>query len=415
MKYTVNLNYKKISVGDDIFLIDIKEKNYGRDKPVLMVNSTTARVLELIEGHSDVEIFNILKADKDYSYSEEELRESINATIRVLCDENVISPIEKCTDKTTYIETIETIGFGAIKGPLGKRRCPLVGVVEITSLCNCNCPHCYVKGLDPQKQISTERIKEIASIFKSKGILNVTITGGEPLVHKDFKSIYLQFKQQGFLIDIFTNALLIDEEMALFLAKNPPRSLDITIYGTSNEEYKRFTGVEGGFDALCNALKLLKENGVFFSTKMILNRYNYSRLDEYNLIALKYDAPFRYNVIVGRGNNSIKDPSEIMLSSEQIIEIEKKDPIKIKVFQDLVGKCQCLPFDCNDKEGWSQYVCGAGLDKVFIGYDGKMSPCMTLRKKGLNLFEYGYDRIWDYWGDQRKKKLSNSFVLKFST
>ena len=38
-----------------------------------------------------------------------------------------------------------------------------------------------------------------------------------------------------------------------------------------------------------------------------------------------------------------------------------------------------------------------------------MSPCMTLRGKGLDLFEYGFDYVWNYWGEQRKKHLSRSF------
>ncbi len=408
MKYMLNSNYKRISAGEYTFMIDITEKEYGRSKPVLYVNSSTLHVLDLLKKHSKEEVLNILLNEGDHSCSEEELRENIVSTIEVLRREHVIFPEQDSID-TSVTHSLEKVGFGAVKGPLGKLRKPLIGVVEITSLCNCNCPHCYVKGLDNSKQISTEKMLKIASLFKSKGILNVTITGGEPLLHPDFKDIYMEFKKQGFLIDVFTNALLINEEIASFFAKNPPRSLDITLYGTSNEEYYRFTGIKNGYNDLCNALELLEKNGIFFSTKMILNNNNYTNLEKYNQIAVRYHAPFRYNVLIGQGNNTVKDPTELMLSNDQIIEIEKRDPIKMKVFQDIVSKCNNLPYDCNEEEGWSQYICGAGLDKVFIGYDGKMSPCMTLRNKGLDLFEHGFDYIWDYWGEQRKRKLSRNF------
>lgn len=408
MEYIVNSNFKMVNTGEDTFLIDITEKDYGRSKPVIMVNKSTLHILDLLKNHSEKEIIDIILSEGDHLCPDDELKENIISTITLLTNEQIIIP-QKEIVQPRVIPTIETMGFGPMKGSLGKQRKPLVGVVEITSQCNCNCPHCYVKGLDKTKQLSTDKILTIASIFKSKGILNVTITGGEPLLHPHFKDIYLEFKQKGFLIDVFTNALLVDGEMALLFAKYPPRSLDITIYGISNDEYNTFTGIPNGYDKLCQALDLLKTNGVFFSTKMILNNQNYSKLKEYNKLAFSYKAPFRYNVVIGKGNNTIKDPAEIMLDNDKIIEIEEKDPIKIKIFQALANNCNSLPFDCNETEGWSQYVCGAGIDKVFIGYDGKMSPCMTLRNKGLDLFTYGYDYIWGYWGEQRKKKLSIKF------
>ena len=183
----------------------------------------------------------------------------------------------------------------------------------MTPKCNCNCPHCYVKGLSGDNWLTTEQYVEIAEILYQKGVINVTLTGGEPLSHPDFKHIYIEFKKRGFLIDIFSNALLIDEDMANFLEANPPRSIDVTLYGLSDEEYYRFTGVQNGFTKLCNALNLLKERDVFFTTKMILHKGNYNRLLDYNNFALQYNAPFRYNVIIGRGNNTIKDPNDIAL------------------------------------------------------------------------------------------------------
>lgn len=408
-EYQINKNFIRVQAGDETLLVDIKEKDYGRSKKVLMVNSSCLHVLELLENNTESETIQIILGEKDHSCSDKELENNIHTTISLLVNEHVLIPKDSSLYEIGSMSDAEVIGFGPLKGKMGKMRKPLIGVVEITSECNCNCPHCYVKGLDKKKKISTDKFIQIANILKDKGIINVTITGGEPLSNPDFKVIYKAFKEQGFLIDVFTNALLIDKDLAAYFAAYPPRSLDITLYGTSNEEYERFTGVKDGYDLLCSALELLDENGIYYTIKMILNKMNYDHISEFNKIAYKHNAPFRYNVVIGQGNNTLKNPRELMLSNDQIIEVEKRDPVKIKAFRDLVYKCNCLPFDCNNESGWSQFLCGAGIDKVFIGYDGKMSPCMTLRNKGIDLFEYGYDYVWDYWGKQRKQKLSKEF------
>lgn len=396
--------FRFVKFDDGFLLVDITEKNYGKDKNVLLLNESTVHIIELLCSNSLDNVVEILMDEQDNVFSRKEIEDNIFQIISALTERGVIED-ECIRTSTTYV--IEKIGFGPIKNRLATQRRPLVGVVELTPKCNCNCPHCYVKGFTGDNWLSTNQFIQIAAILKEKGILNVTLTGGEPLSHPDFKEIYTAYKEAGFLIDIFSNALLIDDKMADLLTEYPPRSIDVTLYGLSDDDYYRFTGVKDGFSKLCYALDLLSSKGIFFTTKMILHQGNYDKIDEYNKFALEYNAPFRYNVIIGAGNNTLTNPDEIALSKEQIINIEKQDPLRKAVFSTLASKCSNLPFDCNGSE-WSQFPCGAGLDKVFIGYDGKMSPCMTLRDRGLDLFIYGYDAIWEYWGDERKKLLQQN-------
>lgn len=404
----INNNFKLVKIDTRYLLVDISEKLYGKDKEILMLNSSGAHIYRLLQEYSPSEVIDILFNEEDNSFSRDTIQENVYSIVDILVENGVFTGESPQIASTI---TIDKVGFGPIKSRLGAKRQPLVGVVEMTPKCNCNCPHCYVKGLSGDNWLTTDQYVEIAEILYQKGVINVTLTGGEPLSHPDFKHIYIEFKKRGFLIDIFSNALLIDEDMANFLEANPPRSIDVTLYGLSDEEYYRFTGVQNGFTKLCNALNLLKERDVFFTTKMILHKGNYNRLLDYNNFALQYNAPFRYNVIIGRGNNTIKDPNDIALSNEEILAIESQDPLRKAIFSMLANNCTCLPGDCNE-QNWSQYPCGAGLDKVFIGYDGKMSPCMTLRNKGLDLFSLGYDAIWEHWGNMRKETISKDFKCK---
>lgn len=404
MNYIIDPRYRLTWNGDNVFLVDITEKNYGRGHPLLMLNRDGGELIELLQKEP---LESILGTTVNGEKESSELRANILSAVRTLCETGVL--LGEIPSGTNALLPKEKTGFGPIKAKYSVSRKPLIGVVELTCCCNLNCPHCYVKGLNPTKAISTDQILEVGRILHDKGILNVTLTGGEPIAHPDFPLIYRHFKELGFLIDIFSNATRIDESIADLLAELPPRSVDVTLYGLTNEEYRDFTGDALGFNALKRGLDLLKSRDVFFTTKMICNRTNKDRIDDFCKFAYNYGAPFRYNLVIGKGNSTMKSPDELMLTNEDVINLERRDPLRQEMFRYLATQCCNLPPDCDGCKEWSQYPCAAGIDKVFIGYDGKMSPCMTLRGRGLNIFEHGYDYIWRYWGEERKKRLSRSF------
>ena len=197
----ISQQYSLVPFDGGTLIVDKKEKGYGRNTGILFLNESGSDVLKLfLSGKSFDEIVRSLSLKDLNGHSQEEIEESVLGILNQLESRGVFE------GSITKVKSnpLEKVGFGPIKGRLTIKRQPLVGVVEITPICNCNCPHCYVKGFTPQGWLKTEQFKEIASIFRDKGIVNVTLTGGEPLSHPDFKEIYLAYKEKGFLIDIFT-------------------------------------------------------------------------------------------------------------------------------------------------------------------------------------------------------------------
>ena len=64
------------------------------------------------------------------------------------------------------------------------------------------------------------------------------------------------------ILTMNTNGTLIDEEMADFLAENKPRRINITLYGVSNDTYKRLCHNPKGLDQTVRGIKLLKERNI---------------------------------------------------------------------------------------------------------------------------------------------------------
>ena len=116
----------------------------------------------------------------------------------------------------------------------GKEKIPIYGILELLPLCNMNCKMCYVrmekKEMEKKGKLRTApEWLTLAKEMKDNGTLFVLLTGGEPLLYKEFKELYLGLKELGMIITINTNGTLIDEEWAEFFRKNKPRRINITL------------------------------------------------------------------------------------------------------------------------------------------------------------------------------------------
>ena len=145
------------------------------------------------------------------------------------------------------------------------KRAPLSFDIEITARCNMNCPHCYINlpAGDKEAQVSELTMAEILAIAREAagmGAVWCLITGGEPLLRKDFSDIYMGLKCLGLLVAVFTNATLINEEHIALFKKYPPRDIEITVYGVTKETYEKVTRRPGSFKRFMNGLDALMKN-----------------------------------------------------------------------------------------------------------------------------------------------------------
>lgn len=156
-------------------------------------------------------------------------------------------------------------------------------VLELTPRCNNNCRHCYIntpadKNDINDTELSLNEISSIADQAVSLGAIYCLITGGEPLLRKDFFDIYLCLRSKGLLVTVFTNATLITEKHIKLFEKYFPRSIEITVYGTTKETYEKITRKEGSFHAFTKGLNLLHDSGVKVRLKTVGMRSNLHEL-----------------------------------------------------------------------------------------------------------------------------------------
>ena len=266
------------------------------------------------------------------------------------------------------------------------RRVPLDFSLELTARCNNDCAHCYINLLagDPEarrKELTVAEISDIAGQAAGLGAMWCLITGGEPLLRQDFAEIYLALKRKGLLLSLFTNACLVDEDHIAFLKKYPPRDVEVTVYGVTQETYERVTRKPGSYAAFRRGLDLLLASGLKVHLKAMALRSNVHELAEIAAFCRTHSSEvFRFDPLLHlRYDQDPARNAEILaerLSPAEIVAVEQADEERAGA---LVENCDKFIFD--DYLGHvcdHLFHCGAGNKSFSVSYDGMFHLCSSL-------------------------------------
>ena len=165
---------------------------------------------------------------------------------------------------------------------------PPIALFSITNRCNLHCKGCYSWALHKTsgQEMSREKMMSVLEEARELGILFFALAGGEPFVRREVLDITKEFPEIIFLI--FTNGLLIDEELLMKMKKQKNIVPVLSLEGYEEEtDGRRGKGV---YEGLEKVIQKLKRNGIFYSVSVTLTRNNYESVtdDQFinNLVAL---------------------------------------------------------------------------------------------------------------------------------
>lgn len=164
--------------------------------------------------------------------------------------------------------------------------------IAITSFCNLRCNHCYLINKN-YSCISLDGCKTVFKNLADNGVLTVEISGGEPLMHKEFFNIIKLAKGFGFYIKLFTNATLINPSNVNTILELID-SFRISLDGEQiTHDLRRG---KGAFDKTICALHLLKGSNV--QINMTVDDQNYHDIKAVQQIAKELNLKFEMSPVV---------------------------------------------------------------------------------------------------------------------
>lgn len=134
--------------------------------------------------------------------------------------------------------------------------------IEVANECNERCVHCYIPHECKTKMIDSTLFYNIIAEGRNMNIINVTLSGGEPLLHKDFVSFLNRCRELDLSVNVLTNLTLLTDEILEEMKKNPLLSVQTSIYSMNAEVHDTITKVKGSFEKTKNNLLRLKECGI---------------------------------------------------------------------------------------------------------------------------------------------------------
>lgn len=290
---------------------------------------------------------------------------------------------------------------------------PLIGSFELTPRCNLDCKMCYVH-LEPDailsRELTTEQWIGLIDQACDSGMIYATLSGGECLLYPGFKEIYDHLQARGVLITILTNGTLLDEEMTAWFAERSPQRLQVSVYGSSPQEYEKVTGSGEAFFRVDKAIGLVKKVGIPFNLAVTVSKQlvvNFEDIFKYCQAKEPLSCAVTMFPFVAR-----KETGRIYADYFPTID-EQVEIARIK--SRLEGK-EAVPYSCaedlpeiSDIEKSSSDTdikgipCTAGRIKFAIGWDGRMTACNIFDFAKAFPLKDGFINAWRYINQRAKE------------
>lgn len=266
-------------------------------------------------------------------------------------------------------------------------RHPLSGTLELTFRCNFQCVHCYLQG-QQAPEMDTGSVADLLDELAGAGCLGLALTGGEPLLRPDFRSIHAAALRRGFLVALFTNGSLIDDDTADFLADNPPRCVEISLYGGDEQSYRAVTGSGKNFSRVLSGLDRLLDRGIDVMLKSVLLSPLKDQVENMRALGRARGLDVRLDPGLDLTLQKDKSPWKLRMDPYEAVRLELDDARRLEKLIGYDGEWRKRGTDRPDSS------CGAGFSSFNIDPAGRLSPCLMMRKPSVDVKESGFIRGW---------------------
>lgn len=264
---------------------------------------------------------------------------------------------------------------------------PISGTFELTPRCNFNCRMCYVHLRPEQiplhgRELTAKEWIRIAGEAREAGTTWLCVTGGEPLMHPEFETIWRELTDMGFFITLQTNGSLITGKMAKLLEECPPRGVKITLYGSNDQVYEQVCRVKGGFTRTGAGIRTLREMGIPVRLISTVIRQNQEDVKQMAFYAYRHKLPW---MATGGIKPSVRgaDSEARQVRVEEKLEEQKRAEIRYRLEKAPVNPERKPCTYCKD------YRLG-----YWVTWNGEMRFCSFMNEPHINVRDQAFLKSW---------------------
>lgn len=271
-------------------------------------------------------------------------------------------------------------------------------LVELTYRCNLDCFFCYndlgLKGT----RLSTAQYLQFFEDLAQMQVLNLTLSGGEPLAHPDFLQLGRAARELGFVIRIKSNGhALCGEMLSRIKGEIDPYQVEVSLHGAQPETHDRQTRVPGSFARLISNLSEMRTAGIRVKLNSTLTRWNEGEVEEMFTVADRFGFQLQFDPEVTPRDDGDLSPLTIRPSREGVLRLFRAQFARGEAAANR-DDAQTVPVAAPLADELVPAVpgkhCGAGSSGIAVDPYGHVYPCVQWRRSVGNLHQKSIREIW---------------------
>jgi len=159
---------------------------------------------------------------------------------------------------------------------------PLWLLAELTYRCPLQCPYCSnpldFAGSRFKQELTTEEWSRVFREAKALGVLQLGLSGGEPLLRPDLESLVASAHQLGLYTSLITSAHRLTQDRLAALKRAGLDHVQISVQAADAELSDRIAGTKAFHDKLA-AYHFTKELGFPLTVNVVLHRENLHQVE----------------------------------------------------------------------------------------------------------------------------------------
>src|SRR3954467_8300632 len=170
---------------------------------------------------------------------------------------------------------------------------PYTLVAELSYRCPLHCPYCSnpvaIGGERLRADLEPEHWPRVFEEARALGVLQLALTGGEPMVRRDLDELVAAGRAAGLYSTLVTAGTLLTLERAARLKDAGLDHVQVSIQSPDPEENDRIAG-NRSFEKKIAAARVARQLGFPLTINCVLHRQNLDRIEEILRLTEELDA-----------------------------------------------------------------------------------------------------------------------------
>ena len=277
---------------------------------------------------------------------------------------------------------------------------PETVVWEVTFACNMRCLHCgTAAGKQRSDELSTDEALNLIDELTGLGCKSVTISGGEPLLRKDWQQLAARLKENGVTSYLITNGYAMTEAIADDILRLEIKRVGVSVDGME-EIHNHIRQRPDSFRRCLNAIDIMREKDVEFCVVSQVSNMNLGELDNMHKLLVDHGCKgWRIQMCTTTGR--MMEHANLVLSLdnyERLIDTLLAMKAAGDIFIDVgenIGYYGCKGSQLLD--GNPYLGCYAGTRVAGITSNGSVRGCLSMAEEFNegNIREKSFTEIWN--------------------